>query len=419
VLLLPVAAGAVERFPPPDFESGHTLPETTQPPPRQLWREYADVGVLAVALALSAYLVYVRRSRRGVAWLTAGSLFYFGYLREGCVCAVGATQNVTLALFDPSYAPPFPVVLFFFLPLLSTLFFGRTFCAAVCPLGAVQDVVLVRPIRVPRWLDHSLRNLAYVYLGLAVLFAATGAAFVICRYDPFVAFFRLHGSATMLLLGGSLLLIGLFVGRPYCRYLCPYGVLLGLLSRFSWQRISITPTKCVQCRLCEESCPYGAIRVPNAERGVPERAALRRRVAVLLLALPLAILTFGWIGARLGAPFSHLHPTVALAARVQAEDSGEVEGSTDASQAFRGTGRPPAELHAEALEIQRRFGWGAALFGGFVGLSIVARLLTVSVWRRRRDYEADAGRCLACARCFSYCPEEQERLNAEAGSRAV
>ena len=78
-----------------------------------------------------------------------------------------------------------------------------------------------------------------------------------------------------------------------------------------------------------------------------------------------------------------------------------------------------AELHGEALEIQRRFVRGAAVFGGFVGLSIMLRLLTVSVWRRRSDYEADAGRCLACARCFAYCPEEQERLNAGAGSRAA
>ena len=71
-----------------------------------------------------------------------------------------------------------------------TLFFGRTFCAAVCPLGAVQELVAVRPVKVPRWLDQALGLLAYVYLGAAVMFAATGTAFLICRYDPFVGFFR-------------------------------------------------------------------------------------------------------------------------------------------------------------------------------------------------------------------------------------
>ena len=417
--LLPAAASAVERFPPPDFESGHQLPETSQPPPRALWLQYTDVGVLLLALGLGAYLVHRRRSRRGVVWLTAASLAYFGFYREGCVCAVGATQNVALALFDKAYAPPLPVLFFFFLPLLFTLFFGRTFCAAVCPLGAVQDVVLVRPIRVARFVDHALRTLAYVYLGLAVLLAATGTAFVICRYDPFVAFFRRDGSSTMLLLGGSLLVIGLFVGRPYCRYLCPYGVLLGWVSRFSKLQVSLTPTRCVSCRLCEESCPFGAIHVPNADRPVPEVAPARRRILVLLLVLPVAVGAFSWVGSRLGAPLSHLHPTVALAARVLAEEAKEVEGRTDASKALRASGRPLGELHAEAVEIQRRLGLGGALFGAFLGLSIVARLLTVSIWRRRTDYLADAGRCLACARCFPFCPEEQERQNAGDRPRAA
>ena len=90
----------------------------------------------------------------------------------------------------------------------------------------------MRSVRVPKWVDHSLGLVPYFYLGAAVGFAATGSAFLICRYDPFVAFFRRSGSDNMLVFGGCLLVIGLFVGRPYCRYLCPYGAILGVLSRF-------------------------------------------------------------------------------------------------------------------------------------------------------------------------------------------
>ena len=63
-----------------------------------------------------------------------------------------------------------------------------------------------------------------------------------------------------------MLLIGVFVGRPYCRFLCPYGVLLNLASRLSRWRVTITPSACVQCRLCEKSCPLGAIEVPSERR---------------------------------------------------------------------------------------------------------------------------------------------------------
>ena len=249
LLALPGAALGLQRFPPPQFRSGHELPVTTQPPPRADVYEYLDVMVLLAALSLASYLALKKRSRRGLLALGIFSLLYFGFWRKGCVCAIGAIQNVTLALFDHGYTVPIAAVAFFMLPLVFTLFFGRTFCASVCPLGAIQDVVLLRPVKVPSWTEHGLRMFAYLYLGLAVFFAATGSAFIICEYDPFVAFFRRSGSLSMLMLGASFLVIGVFVGRPYCRYLCPYGVILGWISRASRWHVTITPGECIKCRL--------------------------------------------------------------------------------------------------------------------------------------------------------------------------
>ena len=57
-----------------------------------------------------------------------------------------------------------------------------------------------------------------------------------------------------------------FIGRPYCRYLCPYGGLLSLLSRMSWRGVSVTPDKELDCGLCDEACPYGAIKDLRAAR---------------------------------------------------------------------------------------------------------------------------------------------------------
>src|ERR1039457_2498343 len=129
-------------------------------------------------------------------------------------------------------------------------------------LGALQELVLLKPVQVPRRLDRALVMLKYFYLGLALFFALKPAAardFVICRFDPFVGFFRRSGAPHMLLIGGAFLVAGMFIGRPYCRYLCPYGGLLAWCTRLARRGVTITPDKELDCGLCAEACPYGAI----------------------------------------------------------------------------------------------------------------------------------------------------------------
>jgi ferredoxin len=423
LLLLCLAAGALraeERFPPPEFESGYELPGTSTPAARSLAWELTDVAVLLIALCLATWLVLKRRSRRGVAWLGVGSLVYFGFFREGCVCPVGATQNVVLAIFDSSCALPVGVLMFFVLPLAFALFAGRSFCSGVCPLGAIQDVVLLRPVGLPDYLERALRMLAYVYLGLAVYFAATGAAFVICRYDPFVGFFRMSGGFDMLVLGGCFLLIGVFVGRPYCRFLCPYGVLLDLASRLSRWRVRITPAECVRCRLCEESCPFGAIVLPSPRRDAKTRAGAVRKLLTTLVLLPVLVGLFAFLGSRAGKPLSTVHPAVHLALRVAAErglpdEEASDEEASDETRAFRGTGESVAELDERARNRQAAFVRGGWWLGGFIGLVVGIMLAGLCTLPVRLDYEADRGRCLSCARCFPYCPTKPVRRQALAG----
>jgi NosR/NirI family nitrous oxide reductase transcriptional regulator len=402
-------AWGVERFPPPDFESGYSMPSPTTPNPRQNVYEYIDVAVLFAALGLASYLILKRRSRKAIFALMVFSVLYFGFWRRGCVCAVGSPQNIVLSIFGTDYVVPITVAAFFLLPLVFTLFFGRTFCAAVCPLGAVQDLVLRRPVKVPAWAESGLRLLAYTYLGAAILFAATGSAFIICRYDPFISIFRLTGSLNILILGGCILLIGVFVGRPYCRFLCPYGVILRHLSRLSKWRVTITPDECIQCRLCEDACPFGAIKKPTAKWPEKEYHVGKKRLALLLLLLPVLIFLAGWAGSSIKGVTSRAHETVRLAERIHAEEAGEVEGTTDASAAFRATGEGISELYKEASDIRTEFGLGGWIFGGFVGTVIGLKLIGLSVWRRRKDYEADRASCLACGRCFEYCPREHVR----------
>ena len=138
---------SAQRFPRPEFETEFHQEANRPALPRSDFLEYFDVLVLLAAMSLITWLVFKKRSRRGVFWVSVFSVVYFGFYREGCICAVGSVQNVALALFNPSYTIPFTALAFFLIPLIFALFFGRTFCAGVCPLGAIQDIFAWKPIQ--------------------------------------------------------------------------------------------------------------------------------------------------------------------------------------------------------------------------------------------------------------------------------
>jgi polyferredoxin len=393
-----------DRFPRPEFETGYEYPVDQFSTQRgQAW-QYIDVGVLIAALSLASWFALKKRSRKGLIWLSVFSLAYFGFFRVGCICAVGSVQNVSLALFNTGYTLPLTALLFFLIPLGFALFYGRVFCAGVCPLGAIQELTGFMSVKLPKKVESILIAIPFIYLAAAILFAAINSQFIICRYDPFIGIFRLNAPFTMMIFGILLLIAGIFVNRPYCRYLCPYGVLLNIFSRFSSKHLSITPAECINCRLCEDACPYDAILPSDLDqtKEVPEKS--RKRFLAYLLLIPFFAIAGSLILYNLSPALARVSNDVRLAKEIRLEKDSGVEAISTAAVAFKESGTSEEQLFAQELVIMNKFRRASPWAGLFLGLSLGISLVSLSTRRIRTEYKPHQGKCVSCGRCFKYCP---------------
>jgi len=401
-----------ERFPRPEFESGYVYATNQMPTQRAPGWEYLDVTVLVIALAVTSWLALKKRSRQGLIWMSVFSLAYFGFYRQGCICSVGSVQNVALALFNDGYTIPLSALLFFIIPLIFALAYGRVFCAGVCPLGAIQELTGFSPLKLNKRVEIILASIPFIYLALALLFASTNSQFIICRYDPFVGIFRLNASYTMIIFGVLLLLAGIFVNRPYCRFLCPYGVLLNVFSRFAGRHLTITPAECTNCRLCENVCPYNAIIPSDLDQKKENPEKPRKQFIIYLILIPVFALTGALVLYNLAPALARVNTNVRLAGEIRTEKETGIESASKAVIAFKEAGKTEAELFSEEQVIIQRFRKMAPWAGVFLGVSLGIGMISLTVRTRRDEYKPHKGKCYSCGKgkcyscgtCFKYCP---------------
>jgi polyferredoxin len=166
--------------------------------------------------------------------------------------------------------------------LVMSFLLPRSFCSHVCPVGTLSELVgdggrrlLGDTWRLPRWLDVPLRSLKYVLLAFFVwaTWVAMGVeavrAFLDSPYNQVadVKMLLFFAEPSRLTLGvvGALVVASLLVRDFWCRYLCPYGALLGLLGRLSPLKVERDARTCIDCERCTQACP-SRILVHRASR---------------------------------------------------------------------------------------------------------------------------------------------------------
>jgi polyferredoxin len=155
---------------------------------------------------------------------------------------------------------------------LISLLIRKSFCSWFCPVGTVSEAawklgerVFGRNYVIPRWLDYILRSIKYLLLGFFVyiiLKMSTTEINVFSRtpYYMMADVKMLQFFTTMSALTAWVLVIltalSIVFRNFWCRYLCPYGALMGLISLLSFSFIHRDDAQCIQCGKCSQACPY-------------------------------------------------------------------------------------------------------------------------------------------------------------------
>ena len=229
--------------------------------PRSIWiRKVVQWGFFAL-IALIAVNHRLAESGGGIPLLSSASLH--------ALCPFGGVvtiyQFATVGTFvQKIHQSAFVLMLIGF---LLAILFGPVFCGWVCPLGTIQEFVSGfgrKTFRrrfnhfVPPSLDRVLRYLRYVVLAWVLYMTAITGKLIFAEYDPYFALFNFWSSEVSMIglaILGLTLGLSFFVERPWCKYACPYGAVLGITNLFRVFGIRRNQTTCKADGACSILCP--------------------------------------------------------------------------------------------------------------------------------------------------------------------
>ena len=198
---------------------------------------------------------------------------------------------------------------------LALAFFGalavvgsKLICGWACPFGALQELIYHLPIlkkikrrKVPFVVSNTIRAVVFAAM-LLMLFGVVGhrPGFVLYHYiNPFNLFdldFETVsvGATIVVALVGS---FGFY--RPFCQFVCPFGLLSWLLERVSIFRVKIDRDRCTECGACISACPLDAARDRVAGKIFPAECFSCARC---LNVCPVDAISYGLVGMKRGDP---------------------------------------------------------------------------------------------------------------------
>ena len=239
--------------------------QVAEPTLLDLGRQQAvDIGVF-IGFTVLALTGFVRKSERLKYITLIASVAYLGVYKSQLISIVNVFGLLTANL--PVFSYNLAWYAFAIVTVASTVLWGRLYCGRVCAFGALTQLMdRVVPARlrvnVPASIERRAAYIKYGVLAGAIAYFLATRDISFYRYiEPFWMF-TFQASMPLWIALGVLLVATVFVRNLYCRFLCPVGAALGLLSGLTVFRIKRW-SECNTCRICEKACEWGAIRGPT------------------------------------------------------------------------------------------------------------------------------------------------------------
>ena len=226
--------------------------------------QYLDIALLTAFLVL-AWVSFKRKSVPLKLVTFALAIGYMGFAKSYLISITNIFSVIDWNWPVPKYNIAW--YLFFGFTVVSTILWGRLYCGRICAYGALTqtlDVILPAHWRfdVPRAIEKRASLIKFGILAAVLGYYVLTHDLLIYRYvEPFWMF-GLFGTTAMWMGVAVLLLATVFVRNVYCRFLCPVGATLGLMSYLTVFRIKRW-SECNTCTMCQKTCQWGAIEGPK------------------------------------------------------------------------------------------------------------------------------------------------------------
>ncbi|MGV9199356.1 MAG: 4Fe-4S binding protein, partial [Promethearchaeia archaeon] len=228
----------------------------------------------AFLIASSLYLIFSNKdTKKNLITLSILSVLIGGIILGGIPSAIMPIQEILMVIAGKnSFNSVIPMIIILSILLLSSLIVGRIFCGFACPVGALQELIskfkfksnVEKQEKVKTYGNVSQKKantIRWSFLIVSIFMSLILGFPLLQLINPFLGFSFLRVESPTLLMAFfplitliSVIFLSIFIYRPYCRFLCPFGALASLISRYSKYKYKRSPY-CTDCELCEKICP--------------------------------------------------------------------------------------------------------------------------------------------------------------------